>query len=202
MAQAGEDLPLAGEALAQVGIGEPRAQQFQGDATLVQAVGAARQPDLAHAALAEQAVELVRADQGVGLGHRRRRHQRLGEEVLVVLFQRQQRFDLGRQRRILLAQRVEPRLAGIGFEFDQRVEQRREALPAFGIHRRGVGAWVGSSSHAPQGRARCSVEGQRSPFSSPSDASRNMRAFCQSRRMLRSERFISSAISCSDRPAK
>ena len=135
MAQAREDLPLAGEALAQIGVGQPRTQQFQRDPALVQPVGAARQPHLAHAAFAQQAVQLVRPDHRVGFGHRRRRHQRFGQKIRVVVFQRQQGFDFGRQRRIFLAQRGQTRSARLAFQIDQRVEQRRQALPAFGVHR-------------------------------------------------------------------
>src|SRR3546814_5800467 len=65
MPQAREYLPLAGEAQAQVGIGQARAQQLERHPALVQAVGAAGQPDLAHAAFAEQAFELLRPDPGV-----------------------------------------------------------------------------------------------------------------------------------------
>ncbi len=42
MRQARQDLPLAGEAQPQVGIGQPRAQQLERDPALVQAVGARR----------------------------------------------------------------------------------------------------------------------------------------------------------------
>ena len=51
--EAGEDLPLAGEAQPQVGVGQARPQQLQRDPSLVQAVGARGQPDLAHATFAE-----------------------------------------------------------------------------------------------------------------------------------------------------
>jgi hypothetical protein len=118
VAQAGEDLAFAGEALAQVGIGQSGAQQFQRHPPLVQAVGATRQPHLAHPALAQHAVELVRADHRVRLRHRRRRHQRFGKEILVVVLQRHQRLQLIGQRRVFLAQRFQPRPAAFGIEFE------------------------------------------------------------------------------------
>src|SRR3546814_16669616 len=79
------DLPLAGEAQAQVGIGQARAQQLERHPAPVQAVGAAGQPDLAHAAFAEQAFELVRPDQGVRSRARQRcrsEERRVGKEFV------------------------------------------------------------------------------------------------------------------------
>lgn len=72
----------------------------------------------------------------------------------------------------------------LGGELEQGIEQRRQALPAFGVHRAAL---------APRPQAA---------GVSRREASRNIRAFCQSRRTLRSERFSSAAISSSDRPAK
>ncbi|WLA04796.1 hypothetical protein MO329_19965 [Xanthomonas translucens] len=61
-----QDLALAGEALAQRGVGVAGTQQFQRDLALVQAVDALRQPDLAHAAFAEQPLQRIRPGPATG----------------------------------------------------------------------------------------------------------------------------------------
>ena len=66
VAEAGEDLAFAIEARAQAGVGESGPQQLERDAALEQAVGAFGEPDLAHAALAQQPLQPVGADQGAG----------------------------------------------------------------------------------------------------------------------------------------
>jgi len=105
MRQAREDLPFAGEAGAQVGVGQARAQQLQRDAALIEPIGARGQPDLAHAAFAEQALQPVAADFHAR-AHARllRRHQRFGQEILVAVFQANKLSQLRRQRRIIRAQ--------------------------------------------------------------------------------------------------
>ncbi len=133
-----EDLALAGEAQAQVGIGQARAQQLQRDPPLVQAVRAPRQPDLAHAAFAEHAFEFVRADGGAGVHARVRGDQRFGEEVLAPGFERQQFLEVVGQLRIVLAQRGQALRARLLIQLEQCIEQRREALPAFGVHKNKV----------------------------------------------------------------
>src|SRR5690606_30520027 len=105
---------------------------------------------------------------------RQLRDHRFGEEVLLALFELQQALEVVGQCRIVLAQRGEAARAHLRLQLEQGVEQGRQALPAVGIHRRGA--------RAP-------------PQSDFSEASRYSLAFCQSRRMLRSERLSSSAIS-------
>ena len=177
MRQAREDLAFAGEAQAQVRIDQARAQQLQRDAALIQAVGARGQPHLAHAAFAEHAFEAIRADFHAGPRAGQGRDERLGEEVLAIGFELEQFFEVVRGLRILFAHQAQAAFAFVVVELEQRIEQRGQPLPALGVH------------HVPR---QLSFK----------DASRNRRAFCQSRRMLRSDRLSSAAISSSERPAK
>ena len=185
MGEAGEDFAFAVEALAQAGIGQPGAQQLQCDLALVQAIGARGQPDLAHAAFADQPVQPVRADAGTRPCPVRHFHHRLGEELGIAFLQRQQFREFVGECGILAAQCGEMLAALVVRQFEQCIEQWREAQPAFGVH----------------GRPLRPAGGQ-AAGDSCSEASRNIRAFCQSRRTLRSERCSRAAISSSDRPAK
>ena len=134
MLQPRQDLPFAGEAQAQVRIGEAGAQQFQRDAALVEPVVAARQPDLAHAAFAEHALEPVRTDAGIGPRAGHRRDQRLGQEILGAVLQHQQFLEIGGELRILHAQCGKPLRARCVVELEHRIEQGGQPLPAFGVH--------------------------------------------------------------------
>ena len=176
MLQPRQDLALAVEALAQARVGVARVQQLQRHLPPVQPVGTLGQPHLAHAALAQRAQQAVGTGMRVGVPAARvRLHQRRGHEILAVVFQRQQLAQLSGGLGIVGLQLRQAALALFGREFEQFVKQRRQTLPALGVHARQL---------------------------SRSDAIRNSRAFCQSRRMLRSERCISSAISASPSPAK
>ena len=134
-----QDLAFAGETLAQAGVAQARAQQFHRHAALVQAVGARGQPDLAHAAFAERALEFVGTYLLAGLGREQRRvHDRFGQEVGPVFFQRDQLAQFFGQRRIDGLDLGEAARACGRFELDQFVEQHRQRGPVFGVHREGV----------------------------------------------------------------
>ena len=177
MREAREDLAFAGEAQAQVRIGQARAQQLQRDAALVQAVGARGQPHLAHAAFAEHAFRRYgptsTPGRGPGSGATSGSERKSSRSVSSL----QQCFEVVRGLRIFLAHQAQAAFAFVVVELEQRIEQRGQPLPALGVH------------HVPR---QLSFK----------DASRNRRAFCQSRRMLRSDRLSSAAISSSERPAK
>ena len=168
----------------------PGTQQLQRDAALVQAVGARGQPDLAHAAFAEHALEPVRPDFGARAQARQRRDQRFGEEILVAFVQRD------------AASRSSSASAGSSSrscaqaQFARRAASSSKSASSSGEMRCQRSGSIGTR---PQGSTRGAQE---NPYESFNDASRNSRAFCQSRRMLRSERSSSAAISSSDRPAK
>jgi hypothetical protein len=105
----------------------------------------------------------------------------------IVGFQRQQAAQFGGEVRVFAVQRGQVFFALPGRQLEQGVEQGRQPLPALDVHR------------GPRGRP---TFGQAAGDSCSPDASRNIRAFCQSRRTLRSDRFSRAAISSSDRPAK
>ena len=176
MFEAGEDLALPAEAQVQARIGEAGPQQFQGHAALVEAVRTPRQPDLAHAALAEQPVQRPRTDPGTGTQAGERRDWRVLQECAGTGVQCQKRGELVGERRVVGAQLRQGLGSRLRPEIEQPVELGRQPLPTRRVH-----------------RARQSA---------CSEASRYIRAFCQSRRMLRSERSSSAAISSSDSPAK
>ena len=127
MGEAGEDLALAVEALAQFRVGKPGTQQFQRDLAFVQAIGARSQPDLAHAAFADQPVQPVRADARAGARAVRQFHHRFGEEVGVAFFHRQQLLEFVGERAVFAAQGGEVLAAHVLRQLEQRIEQRREA---------------------------------------------------------------------------
>lgn len=135
MLEPGEDVALAAEAQAQVGIGVAGAQQLQRDRAPVQAVGALGQPHLAHAALAQEADQPVRADQGfvTRLG-RWRRPQRLGEEVVAVALLRKQPLQFVGKRGIGGMQVLQAAPARRPVHFQQLVQQGREEFPAGLVH--------------------------------------------------------------------
>jgi hypothetical protein len=128
-----EDLAFAGEAQAQVRVGEAGAQQLQCDAALVQAVVAAGHPHLAHAAFAEQALEPVRADARAG-ARAGRGQQRFAEEVAVAGVVVEQGLELVRGFRVFLAHQREAARARFRVQLQQGVEQGGQPLPALGIH--------------------------------------------------------------------
>ena len=121
--EAGQDLPLAAEAPPQLAVGQARAQQLQCDLALVQTVGARGQPDLAHAAFAQQVLQPV----GPHCASRHRQvawtHRRLGQEGFLAV-QRQQGFQLLGQCGVISAQGVQPLLPRDRIQLEQLVEQR------------------------------------------------------------------------------
>ena len=149
-------------------IGQAGAQQLQRDAALVQAVGARGQPDLAHAAFAEHAFEPVRADLGAGRARRaaarpaaRTGSPRARPPARAVLRGRRRAAD-------------PPRAVSAQAAFARAASSSSNSASSSGDSRCQRSASIGSAE-------------RRQP--SFSDASRNSRAFCQSRRMLRSERL-------------
>src|SRR3546814_2880463 len=73
-------------------------------------------------------------DQGVRSRARQRCDQRLRQEIVALFLQRQQSGQVFGQLRILLTQRGQAALARRRVELEQRVEQRGQPLPAFGVH--------------------------------------------------------------------
>ena len=117
-----EDLPFAGEAQPQVGVGQAGAQQLQRDPALVQAVVAVGHPDLAHAAFAEQAFEPVRADARAGT-RAGRGEQRFAQEFVVAGFLGEQRLEVVGGVRVFLAHQREAARTRVRVQLQQRVEQ-------------------------------------------------------------------------------
>ena len=112
-------------------------QQLERDRAFEAAIGAARAPDRAGAALADRRFEHVSAkslagERGRGSVVRRRlRRRRAGEELrfLGALAVEHQRREFVGERRVPGSQRVEPGLSPHGVEIEQLVEQRAELLP-------------------------------------------------------------------------
>src|SRR3546814_14742973 len=88
---------------------------------------------LFRSAFAEQAFELVRPDQGVRSRARQQCDQRLRQEIVALFLQRQQSGQVFGQLRILLTQRGQAALARRRVELEQRLGQRGQPLPAFGV---------------------------------------------------------------------
>ena len=122
--EAREDLALTGEAQPQVGVGQPGAQQLQRDPALVQPIRAGRQPDQAHPAFAQQGLELVGADPHAGFQLAGLVDQRLVDEAVAFLFQREQRLELARGVGIIRAQDLQLVRARLRLQLQQDVEQR------------------------------------------------------------------------------
>jgi hypothetical protein len=171
------DLPLAREALGAAGGEHARGEELDRHLAFVAAVGAARQPDAAHAAAAELAHQRVGAD---GLaGHVRwRLHRRGLQEAAAV-----QRFELcqpglhlGGECRVGVVHHGQVLGTLRGGQLDQLVEQRRQFAPACAIRLAG-------------GHQRSATD-------------RYRRAFCQSRCTVRSVTPRFAAISGSLRPPK
>ena len=123
MGEARQDFTLAVEALAQARVGQAGAQQFQRDLAFVQAVRACSQPDLAHAAFADQPFQLVRPDLGTGVGAGRKLDHGLAQEGRVVCLHREQLRELVRKRGILAAQCGQVILTLAGRQLEQGIEQ-------------------------------------------------------------------------------
>jgi hypothetical protein len=113
----------------------PGRSSFQGDAALVQAVGARGQPHLAHPAFAEQGDRGGTARPRCPAVRPGAADQRFGEEVAAFLFQRDQRFQFIGERGVFLAHFAQPFIACFRRQLEQRVDQRGEELPARGVHR-------------------------------------------------------------------
>jgi len=124
MAEAGQDLPLAVEALAQAGVAQAGAQQLQRDPALVEAVVADGQPDLAHAAFAQQPLQLVGADDLAGLGREHGGvHHRFAEEIRALVLQCQQALEFVGDRGIVGTDLGQAARAELGIELQQLVQQ-------------------------------------------------------------------------------
>ncbi len=154
-----EDAAFAPEARFARAADERRVQEFHRGAAFEAAVAAFREPDRAHAALADERHEPVRADDGAGHRERWRRdadasasdesrvrqvqrvpriESALFDQALVFEKPRvvqarvplEQRLHVGRQRGILGAQRREPRRALGGREIQRAIEIRARGEPA------------------------------------------------------------------------
>ena len=171
------DAALAREALGAGGREQPGVEELDRHLGLEAAVGALRQPDAAHAAAADLAHQRVRAHGLAGQPGRWRQGRGLQEAAVVQareLVEPGRQF--GRQCGVVGLQGRQARRALGGRQVQQRVEQRRQHLPACAVHR--------ARRH------------QRSA------TRRNSRALCQSRCTVRSVTSRLAAISASVRPPK
>ena len=136
MRQPREDAALAREALAAAARGKADVEELDGNMALVAAIGAARQPHAAHAALAELALDDVGADApagepalhaGLGLTQKRRAF----EEVFLLQARQaaKQLREVVGQRGVFGAQRRHALDAHRSLEIEQLVEQRAQARP-------------------------------------------------------------------------
>ena len=111
--QPAQQLAFAGEACLRAGIADGQPHQLDGGQAVVQAIGAPRQPDLAHAAAADQAVDLPGAQPTAGqrrVANRIARHGLRTEERcgLCLSVGGNQLRDARMQRGFTLGQGVEP----------------------------------------------------------------------------------------------
>ena len=134
MIEPAEQSTLAREALVRTGVGRGQAHQLDRRQAVVQAVGSARQPDLAHAAAAEQALDQPGAE-AMSFEARRscsRRVARRAEEraLLGFLVGADQGVDPGMQAGVFNGQARQPvgargrRQLGPGFEGGKRFRPR------------------------------------------------------------------------------
>ena len=129
-----ENRALAPETFARFGVEEAGAQQLDRGFAFVVAIGAARTPDAAHAALADHVDERPAA-QSFARGHTRRQQRLLGhttqERHAARGFARdQQRAQLGRRVRLVRGEIVQPALALERRQGQQFVDAGRKLSPA------------------------------------------------------------------------
>ena len=142
MFEAGEDLPLAQEALARRGLVGAGAQELQRGVKFVGTVGTSHREDRAHTAAAELTLDLPSAQTRSRSDRRRRRfghavdeercptlRGRAAQEPRLRMGSGERRFEARMQRLLLCGQACElaPRL-GLG-QIEQTIEQRIEPWP-------------------------------------------------------------------------
>jgi hypothetical protein len=117
-------------------LGRPaRAQQLQRDPALVQAIGTRRQPDLAHAAFAEQAIEAVGPTSVPGCAPGAGAPAVRVRKVVVPSSSAMSASEFGRSAPGSSSRSSRRRSARrLGGDVEQRIEQRGQALPALGFH--------------------------------------------------------------------
>lgn len=103
-------------------------------AALVQAVGAARQPHLAHAALAQQAFQPIGTDLLALARAGRRGDQRRVEHAVLRVLLRQQPAQVTGEAGVLRLDRRQSRRARFRLEVEQRIQRLRQPLPAGAFH--------------------------------------------------------------------
>ena len=133
MAETGEHAALAAEARLAHWSSDGEAQKLDRGFALESPVAPSRQPDGAHATLADRSLEHVRAE---GLpGERGRRGNLRGvartEEVRRIqrVFAFQQGFEIRNDARVRNALRLEPGGAGLGRHVERFIEQPTELTP-------------------------------------------------------------------------
>ena len=189
--EAGEDLALLQEAAEDLVAAHARPDQLERDPLLELPVGALGEVDRAHPALPERADDAVRPHRLPGFEGGLRRgpldvldegggpvRRRVVEEVAGLVVGGEELFEVGAEGEVGgavggAAGRVEERRAGVRREVERVVEQRGEALPAFGIDR--VHS-TGGDGRERRGRARrlrrrhlrsAPGRGRRAPCASP-----------------------------------
>ena len=136
MRKSREEAALATKAFLARSAYQGRVQELDGYPAFEAPVAATREPDTAHPALAELFFQRVRAKRvALERARRRERRQRAVREKAFAFDDvalGEQRFDIGRERLVLLPQLAKPRQALAALELQRAIEQRAQRLPAFG----------------------------------------------------------------------